>query len=95
MADSSAVVQAVGWRAVSRYQWLVFLVVWAGWTLDAADFSLFALVLKPALTNLLGFPVAGALDVVQTAQIWQGWRSPDHDRIARLGCWRIYFWRFR
>jgi MFS family permease len=69
MADSSAVVQAVGWRAVSRYQWLVFLVVWAGWTLDAADFSLFALVLKPALTNLLGFPVAGALDAVQTAQI--------------------------
>src|SRR4029077_12962815 len=69
--DQSGVIAARGggWRAVSRYQWLVFLVVWAGWTLDAADFSLFALVLKPALTSLLGFPVAGALDAVQTAQI--------------------------
>src|SRR5580693_5100193 len=43
-----------GWRAVSRYQWFVFLVVWLGWTLDAGDFSLYALVLRPALTELLG-----------------------------------------
>ena len=43
-----------GLRAVSRYQWLVFLVVWAGWTLDAADFGLFSLVLRPAMIELLG-----------------------------------------
>jgi MFS family permease len=43
-----------GLRAVSRRQWLVFLVVWLGWTLDAADFGLFSLVLKPATTELLG-----------------------------------------
>jgi len=43
-----------GIRAVSRYQWLVFLVVWAGWTLDAADFGLYSLVLRPALIDLLG-----------------------------------------
>src|SRR6202163_2624840 len=54
MADTSAVVQASGWRAVSRYQWLVFLVVWLGWTLDAADFGLYSLVLRPAMTELLG-----------------------------------------
>jgi hypothetical protein len=47
----------------------VFLVVWAGWTLDAADFGFFALVLRPALTDLLGFPASGGLDVAQTAQI--------------------------
>jgi MFS family permease len=29
-------------------------VVWAGWTLDAADFGLYSLVLRPALTDLLG-----------------------------------------
>jgi MFS family permease len=49
-----AVARLGGIRAVSRYQWLVFLVVWAGWTLDAADFGLFSLVLQPAMKDLLG-----------------------------------------
>ena len=49
-----AVARLSGLRAVSRYQWLVFLVVWLGWTLDAADFGLYSLVLKPAMTELLG-----------------------------------------
>jgi MFS family permease len=40
--------------AISRYQWIVFFVVWLGWTLDAADFGLYSLVLRPALTELLG-----------------------------------------
>lgn len=69
MADSSAVIQSTGWRAISRYQWLVFLVVWLGWTLDAADFGLFSLVLRPALTELLGFPATGTLDPGQLAMI--------------------------
>jgi MFS family permease len=41
-------------RGFSRYQWLVFFVAWAGWSLDATDFGLFSLVLRPALTELLG-----------------------------------------
>jgi MFS family permease len=41
-------------RVLTRYQWLVFFVVWAGWSLDATDFGLFSLVLRPALTELLG-----------------------------------------
>jgi MFS family permease len=70
MAEASAaVVGTTGWRAISRYQWLVFLVVWLGWTLDAADFGLFSLVLRPALTELLGFPTTGALDPGQLAQL--------------------------
>jgi MFS family permease len=69
MADSSAVMQLTGWRAISRYQWLVFVIVWLGWTLDAADFGLFSLVLRPALTELLGFPAAGTLEPGQLAQI--------------------------
>jgi MFS family permease len=54
--DESGVIAAQpgGLRAVSRYQWLVFLVVWAGWTLDSADFGLYSLVLRPALIELLG-----------------------------------------
>ena len=49
-----AVAQLGGIRAISRYQWLVFLVVWLGWTLDAADFGLYSLVLRPAMIELLG-----------------------------------------
>jgi len=33
---------------------MIFLVVWLGWTLDGTDFGLFSLVLRPALTELLG-----------------------------------------
>jgi MFS family permease len=69
MAETSAVVQATGFRAVTRYQWLVFLVVWLGWTLDAADFGLFSLVLRPALTDLLNLPTSGVLSAEQLAQI--------------------------
>jgi len=44
-----------GWVAeISHYQWMVFLVVWMGWALDATDFGLFALVLRPALLELIG-----------------------------------------
>jgi MFS family permease len=68
MADTTAG-RLSGLRAITPYQWLVFLVVWAGWTLDAADFGLFSLVLKPAVTELLGFPATGALDKTQLAQI--------------------------
>jgi MFS family permease len=50
----AAVAQLGGLRAISRYQWLVFIIVWLGWTLDAADFGLYSLVLRPAVTELLG-----------------------------------------
>ncbi len=44
-----------GWLGgFTRYQWLVFLVCWLGWTLDGTNFTLFALVLKPAVTSLSG-----------------------------------------
>jgi MFS family permease len=52
--DRSAVAGVGGLGAISKYQWLVFLVVWLGWTLDSADFGLYSLVLRPALTELLG-----------------------------------------
>jgi MFS family permease len=44
-----------GWISeISHYQWMVFLVVWLGWALDATDFNLFSLVLRPAMIDLLG-----------------------------------------
>ena len=41
-------------KDVTGYQWMVFLIAWAGWMLDATDFGLFNLVLRPAITELLG-----------------------------------------
>ena len=43
-----------GLFGMTRYQWRIFLVTWLGWALDSADFGLFALVLRSALTELLG-----------------------------------------
>src|SRR5580704_4618719 len=45
----------LAWLAeIDRYRWTVFLVCWLGWALDTTDFNLFTLVLRPALTELLG-----------------------------------------
>jgi MFS family permease len=42
------------WRhGVSRYQWLVLLVAWLGWVFDSMDAMIYALVLHPALHELL------------------------------------------
>lgn len=54
MAQTDA---ATGWawvRDITRYQWMIFLIAWLGWSLDNTDFNLFALVLRPAVTELLG-----------------------------------------
>ena len=52
------------WRqGVTRYQWLVLLVAWLAWMFDAMDSTIYALVLQPALHELLrapgGEPVSG------------------------------------
>jgi len=41
-------------RDITGYQWLVLFVAWAGWSLDITDFTLYGLVLRQALTELLG-----------------------------------------
>lgn len=41
----------------TRYEWRVFFVVWLGWALDATDFNLFSLVLKPAVTEISGHAI--------------------------------------
>jgi MFS family permease len=46
------------WRSgVTPYQWLVLFVAWLGWVFDSMDSTIYALVLHPALQNLL--PHAG------------------------------------
>jgi MFS family permease len=43
------------WRhGVTRHQWLVLFVAWLGWVFDAMDATIYAIVLHPALHDLLG-----------------------------------------
>jgi MFS family permease len=52
-------VQSTSWHhGVTRYQWLVLLVAWLGWVFDSMDATIYALVLDPALHDLLR-PAAG------------------------------------
>jgi MFS family permease len=48
------------WRhGVTPYQWLVLLVAWLGWVFDSMDSTIYALVLQPALHDLLRSPDGG------------------------------------
>jgi MFS family permease len=48
------------WRqGVTPYQWLVLFVAWLGWVFDSMDSTIYALVLQPALHDLLRSPDGG------------------------------------
>ena len=48
------------WRhEVTPYQWLVLFVAWLGWVFDSMDSTIYALVLQPALHDLLRAPGGG------------------------------------
>jgi len=47
-------VQRTSWyHGVTRYQWLVLFVAWLGWVFDAMDAMIYAMVLHPALRELI------------------------------------------
>jgi len=49
------------WRTgVSPYQWLVLFVAWLGWVFDSMDATIYAIVLHPALHDLLRTPAGSA-----------------------------------
>ena len=50
----AAATQGVRIRDITGYQWLVLFIAWAGWSLDITDFTLYGLVLRQSLTELLG-----------------------------------------
>src|SRR5215813_3623689 len=55
MADIGTRTTKANWvREITGYQWLVLFVAWAGWSLDITDFTLYGLVLRQAMTELLG-----------------------------------------
>ncbi len=66
-----------GWtREVTGYQWLVLLVAWLGWVFDAMDGTIYAMVQKPVITELLG-PGASEADI--------GWYSSAVFSVMLLG----------
>src|SRR5574341_780122 len=49
------------WRdGVTPYQWLVLFVAWMGWVFDSMDATIYAIVLHPALDELLRTSAGGA-----------------------------------
>jgi MFS family permease len=51
---TSPVSSTSAWRQLTRYQWLVLIVAWLGWVFDSMDATIYALVMAPALRQLLG-----------------------------------------
>jgi MFS family permease len=45
-------------QGVTRYQWMVLFVAWLGWVFDAMDATIYAIVLHPALHELLSADMA-------------------------------------
>ncbi len=67
---------------VSRYQWFVLFVAWLGWVFDSMDATIYALVMEPALHELLSKGGAAAT----TATI--GWHGGMIFSIFLLG-WAV------
>ena len=60
------------WRhGVTPYQWRVLLVAWLGWVFDSMDATIYAIVLHPALQDLLSASVSGG-SVPDEAIGWYG-----------------------
>ena len=58
-------------RGVSPYQWLVLVVAWLGWVFDSMDATIYALVLQPALHDLLAGTAHGG-EVPAESIAWYG-----------------------
>lgn len=62
---------STSWRqGVTRYQWLVLFVAWLGWVFDAMDATIYAVVLHPALHELLATSTSGPISADQIG--WYG-----------------------
>ncbi len=58
------------WHGITRYQWLVLFVAWLGWVFDAMDATIYAIVLYPALHELLQSP--GTTIITSGEIAWYG-----------------------
>jgi len=57
-------------KATWNYQWQVLLVAWLGWVFDSMDATIYTLVLRPAMHDLLSAQTGGP--VSQESVLWHG-----------------------
>lgn len=71
---TEAVATRVSWRqGITPYQWLVLFVAWLGWVFDSMDSTIYAIVLHPALTELLSRSAGGAAGADEIGADLIGW----------------------
>src|SRR5215470_12933362 len=86
MATIEAVDSIAWWREPTKDQWYAYVAAWAGWTLDAFDFTAFLLIIAP-IAKEFNVPVPEVAAVL-TITLWMrllgatasGWLA---DRIGR------------
>src|SRR5882672_8544215 len=86
VAAAENVTQVAWWREPTKDQWYAYFAAWAGWTLDAFDFTAFLLIIAP-IAKEFDVPVADVAFVL-TITLWMrligatasGWLA---DRIGR------------
>ena len=86
MATTGEASQVAWWREPTRDQWYAWWAAWLGWTLDAFDFTVFLLIMKP-IADEFQVPLT-AVAFVLTITLWMrlvgavaaGWLA---DRIGR------------
>jgi MFS transporter, SHS family, lactate transporter len=57
MAIGAEVARVAWWREPTKDQWYAWWAAWLGWTLDAFDFTVFLLIMKP-IADEFGVPVS-------------------------------------
>src|SRR5579862_696446 len=78
--------QGAWWREPTRDQWYAWVAAWLGWTLDAFDFTVFLLIMKP-IADEFHVPIT-AVAFILTVTLWtrligavaSGWLA---DRVGR------------
>src|SRR4051794_41975625 len=64
MTAAAATVKPIPWwREPTKEQWYAYMAAWAGWTLDAFDFTAFLLIMAP-IAKEFGVPVSEVAAVV-------------------------------
>ena len=86
MTASATVTPVAWWKEPTKDQWYAYVAAWAGWTLDAFDFTAFLLIIAP-IAREFNVPVPEVAAVL-TITLWMrligatasGWLA---DRIGR------------
>ena len=86
MATAASAASVPWWKEPTKDQWYAYIAAWAGWTLDAFDFTAFLLIIAP-IAKEFNVPVPEVAAVL-TITLWMrllgatanGWLA---DRIGR------------